>query len=730
MKTKNKSRFDPGSGGTPFISGRQQQSPFQLPTEFFDAEALLKQGMALHQANRLDEAEQIYRKILQIEPKNYDCLHLLGIIHHQRGEYIAAVRQFDAVLTDNPKFSAAHNNRGNALKELKRYDAALASYDQAIAHDPKNADAHNNRGVVLFEMRQFVDALASCERAIALKPDHAQAFNNRGNVLKSLKRFEDALASCDRAIAFVPQYADALSNRGVILFEMNRFEEALASYDEAIEIKPDDAEIIKNRANVLARMKLYDEAVAAYDKVTKLEPGQKYVEGLRLHAKLNVCDWGSFETECSSLKSSIASGHTASLPFTLLVIPTEPRLQRKCAELYVADKCFPIPAPLWRGERYSHDRIRVAYVSADFHQHPVAVLTAGLFEQHDRSRFETMAISVGPDSQDRMRKRLETSFDQFHDVRTKSDQAIAELIRDLEIDIAVDLNGFTEGSRLNIFASRPAPVQVNYLGYAGTMGNELWDYILADRVVIPEGQHGDYGEKVAYLPDSFMANDFSRKISADTPSRAEEGLPERGFVFCCFNNNYKITPDVFDVWMRLLREVEDSVIWLSSYNSAVVKNLGAEATKRGISPERLVFARRVELNEDHLARHRLADLFLDTRYYNAHATASDALWTGLPVLTCQGGTFASRVAGSLLNAVGLPELVTGSLAEYEALALKLAREPAVLAAVKHKLARNRETFPLFNTQRFTRHIEAAYATMCERARRGEAPVSFSVASLD
>ncbi len=730
MKTKNKSRFDLGGGGMPFIPKQQQYSPSLAPMEPFDAGSLLTQAMELHQADRLDEAEKIYRKILQVQPKNYDCLHLLGIIHHQRSDYIEAVRQFDIVLQDNPKFSTAHNNRGNALKELKNYAAALASYDQAVAHDPKNADAYNNRGVVFYVLKQFVEALASCEKAIAIKPDHAQAFNNRGNVLKSLKRFDEALASCDKAIALASKYADALNNRGVILFEMRRFDEALASYDQAIAIKPNDAEIIKNRGNVLARMKMYKEAVVAYDKVTKLEPNQDYVEGLRLHAKLNVCDWGNFEAECSSLKSSIASGRSASQPLTMLLIPCEAGHQRKCAELYVADKCAPIPAPLWRGERYSHERIRVAYISADFHQHPVAVLMAGLFEQHDRSRFEAIAISTGSNDQSPMRKRLEASFDQFHDMCTKSDQDVAELIRDLKIDIAVDLNGFTEGSRLNIFASRSAPVQVNYLGYAGTMGNQLWDYILADRVIIPEERHGDYAEKIAFLPDSFMANDSSRKISNHAPSRAEAGLPENGFVFCCFNSNYKITPDVFDVWMRLLREVEGSVLWLSAFNSSVTKNLFAEAIKRGVSSDRLVFAASVELNEDHLARLRLADLFLDTRNYNAHATASDALWAGLPVLTCLGETFASRVAGSLLNSVGLPELITHSLEEYEALALRLAREPALLASIKLKLARNRETFPLFNTQRFARHIEAAYTTMCERSRRGEAPDSFSVARLD
>ncbi len=724
---KNKSQFDLGRGGMPFIPKQQQKSAFFPPAELIDVGSLLTQAMALHQANQLVEAERLYRKILQVQPKNYDCMHLLGIIHHQRGEHVEAVRQFDVVLKDNPEFSTAHNNRGNALKELKRFDEALASYDQAIAHDAKNADALNNRGVVLYELKRFTEALAVCEKAIALKPEHAQALNNRGNVLKALKRFDEALASCDAAISLVPQYADALNNRGVILFEMRRFDEALASYDQAIALKPDDAEIIKNRGNVLARLKRFKEALIAYDKVTTFEPTQNLLEGLRLHAKMNVCDWNNFEADCSSLISAIASGRCASQPLTMLGIPSDAGIQRKCAELYVADKCFPIPAPLWRGERYSHERIRVAYISADLREHPVAVLTAGLFEHHNRSRFETFAVSLGPDVQDRMRKRLNTSFDRFYDVRTKSDRDVAELIRDLEIDIAVDLNGFTEGSRLNIFALRPAPVQVNYLGYAGTMGKSFWDYILADRVVVPEKQHGDYAEKVVYLPDSFMANDSSRPISNHLPSRADAGLPESGFVFCCFNNNYKITPDLFNVWMRLLREVEGSVLWLSTYNSTVKNNLCAEATKRGISPERLVFAPRVELSEDHLARHRLADLFLDTRNYNAHATASDALWAGLPVLTCLGETFASRVAGSLLTSIGLAEMIAHSLEEYEALALKLAREPELLAAARQKLACNRESFPLFNTERFTRHIEAAYAAMWERYRRGEVPVSFSVA---
>ena len=369
-------------------------------------------------------------------------------------------------------------------------------------------------------------------------------------------------------------------------------------------------------------------------------------------------------------------------------------------------------------------------MSADLREHPVAHLISGMFERHDRSRFETIAISSGDDKPSPIRDRLKRSFDRFFDVNAMSDREVAKLIRELEVDIAVDLNGFTDGSRPDVFAYKPAPVQVNYLGYAGTLGQDYCDYIIADRFVIPEESRGDYAEKVVYLPDSFMVNDAGRKISAQTPSRAEAGLPEKGFVFCCFNNAYKITPDVFDVWMRLLGQVDGSVLWLSRANVHTLSNLRREAQARGIAADRLVFAPRLPLNEDHLARVRLADLFLDTLYYNAHTTAADALWAGVPVLTCPGATFASRVAGSLLGAVALPELITTSPQEYETLALGLARDPARLAALRQRLARNRDACPLFDTDRFTRHIEAAYARMWQRTKRGERPESFAVEPIE
>jgi len=350
---------------------------------------------------------------------------------------------------------------------------------------------------------------------------------------------------------------------------------------------------------------------------------------------------------------------------------------------------------------------------------------AGLFEVHDRNRFELFAFDNGFDDASPLRKRVEKSFESFTDISRSSDLDAAKLIRDHRIDVLINLNGYSGLPRNGVFAHRPCPVQVNYLGFPGTIGADYMDYIVADKHLIPGDEQRHYSEKVVYLPDSYQVNDSRRGISGRTPARAEAGLPEAGFVFCCFNNNHKLTPDIFDLWMRLLDKVAGSALWLLEDNPAAARNLRREAERRGVAPERLVFAPRMELDA-HLARHRLADLFLDTLPYNAHTTGSDALWAGLPVLTCMGKAFPGRVAASLLHAAGLPELVTHTLEEYEALALRLATNPPLLAGIKTKLARNRATYPLFDTDRFRRHIEAAYVTMWERVQRGEPPGNFAV----
>jgi predicted O-linked N-acetylglucosamine transferase (SPINDLY family) len=468
----------------------------------------------------------------------------------------------------------------------------------------------------------------------------------------------------------------------------------------------------------------YDEAIEEFTRVLALDPERRYARVMLLLSQLHSCDWRELEETSAVLRADVENGKPGVEPFAFLLLSDSAQAQRQCAEAWVAAN-FPSPSPLWRGERYRHNRIRVAYLSADFHEHATAYLMAELFEQHDRERFAVYAISSGPDDGSAMRSRLQRAFEHFIDVRHVGDEQVARRPRELEIDIAIDLKGYTHEGHPEVFAYRPAPVQVNYLGYPGTLGSPHHDYIVADDVVLPPADRRYFTEQVVYVPDCYQVNDRRRAIADRTPARGDLGLPAEGFVFCSFNNNYKITPAMFDVWMRLLQAVDGSVLWLLAANATAPRNLRREAVARGVAPERLVFAPRVDLPA-HLARQRVADLFLDTLPCNAHTTASDALWAGLPVLTCAGTTFAGRVAASLLEAAGIPDLVTTSPAEYEALALRLAQDPDALGALRTKLARNRDACPLFDSDRARRHLEDAYTTMWEHAQRGEAPAGFTV----
>ena len=719
-------------------------------------------GVALGRAGRPVDAVASYDRAIALRPRDAEALRHRGIALAGLGRFDEALASYDRAIALDPTDGAAFAHRGQALTELGRLEDALASYDRALRDEPDDTAALNDRAVVLCWLGRFEDALATCDRSIGLAPNHAESFNNRGNALGGLRRFDEALSSFDTAIALKPDLADAYSNRGTVLGQLRRLDEAIASCERAVALRPDKAEYHNNLAIALAGRKNFEAAVASYERAVALKPDyadawnnlghayralsrptdalasftrafalapdMHYVAGMHFYARMHVCDWSDFDGAYARLRAAVIGGRAATMPFVLLGTPADLDLQRRCASIYAADRIRASGPPLWRGERYAHGRIRLAYLSSDLRDHPVGMLTAGLFERHDRSRFATVAVSFKSDPQSRLQARLRASFGRFVDASQMSDRDVAALLRELEIDIAIDLNGYTEGARSDILAQRVAPVQVSYLGYAATLGQPAWDYVVADRFVVPDADRAHFAEKVVYLPDCFMVTDRGRAISPAVPTRAQAGLPERGLVFCCFNNSFKITPHVFDVWMRLLGRFEGSVLWLSAMNSAATANIRREAERRGIAPDRLVFAPRVPANEDHLARLRLADLFLDTLYYNAHTTAVDALWAGVPVLTCPGPTFASRVAGSLLHAVGLPELIAGSLAEYEALAVALAADRGRLAALRATLARNRDTRPLFDTDRFTRAFEAACVTMWERAERGEPPQGFSVAA--
>ena len=573
--------------------------------------------------------------------------------------------------------------------------------------------AYYNRGLALQELNQFDTALASYEKAIELKPGYAEAYSNRGNTLQELKQFDAALFSYEKAIELKTDYNEAYYNRGLALQELKQFDAALANYDKAIELKHNYAEAYYNRGNALKVLKRFDAALVSYGKAIELKPDYEYLFGMRLHIKMNLCDWQDFERYVSDLSLKIQSNTKASTCLTILALPIGLADQRKSAEVWNIDK-NPLKSDLGPViKRTKRPKIRLGYYSADFHNHATSYLMAELFERHDKEKFELIAFSYGPDTKDEMQLRISKAFDQFIDVTAMSDKSIAQLSREIGVDMAIDLKGLTQDARLGIFSYRAAPVQVSYLGYPGTLGVDYIDYLIADNTLIPKNSQQHYSEKIVYLPNSYQVNDRKRVIASRQFIKQELGLPQEAFVFCCFNNNYKITPDVFDSWVRILKVVDASVLWLLEDNPTAAMNLQKEAALRGLDPARLVFAKRMDLPE-HLARHKVADLFLDTLPCNAHTTASDALWAGLPVLTCMGESFASRVAASLLYAIGLPELVTEIQADYEALAIELATNPTKLRGIKDKLARNRLTTPLFDTALFVEHIEAAYTKMYAR----------------
>jgi len=689
---------------------------------------LIKRAIGLHQAGKQADAEALYQTILSVEPNSFDTLHLCGICCAQQGRYAEAVDLLERALVCKSGMPSAYSNLGMAYRKMGRLDKALDSLNAAIECGPKYALGYYNRGLVQFELGQNIEAIANYDSAITLNPNFADAYINKGVAQAELRQYEAALVSYDHAISLVPMHGEAHLNRGLALAKLMRYANAMDDYELAIQYEPGLADAYRACAEALKKLKRLDEALVYYDRAIELQPDSPYILGDWLATKLRLCSWDGLYAIADRITKGVEDSAKTSIPFNMLTVPASPEIQKKCAQIFIKDR-YPARKPILLGSsEYGHERIRVGYFSSDFRDHPVSHLISQLIEYHDRSKFEIYAFSFGPSSTDRYRQRLESAFDHFYDVKDSSEGEIASLARDMEINIAVDLNGHTQDARTGIFSLRSAPIQVNYLGYPGTMGADYYDYIIADATVIPMDHVEAYTEKVAYLPNSYLVADATRKISSNIYSREYYGLPDDAFVFCCFNNHYKITVDIFDIWMRLLERVEGSVLWLSvgMGNPVAIQNLSRQAELRGVSPDRLVFARRMDDVSDHLARHGLADLFLDTFYYNAHTTASDALWAGLPVLTCQGSTFAGRVAASLLRTLDVPELITNSHSEYEQRALELALNPVLLAAIKYKLAENRMVSPLFDTALFTKHIENAYMQMWARHQAGLGPFQINV----
>jgi protein O-GlcNAc transferase len=708
---------------------------FELAVESYDRAlvlqpemmaAIVNRAVALAAMQRYDDAIAGYDRAIAMQPSNVLALVHRGLAHRTMQRPQKALADYDRALALDPTHMDAQYNRGVVLMDLERAADALASFDAVMPAYHANAEMLNNRGVALWNLKRPAEALESIERALQLEPDFAEAWGNRGLALRDLKRTDDAIASFDMVLRLEPNNAVALNSRGNVLRDKKDFEAAVESYSRAIALRPDYAEALINRGYTLWSLKRNDEGTADVERGLALDPDYAYGRGELLHVRMFSADWHDFDSRKAELEKLVLAGQKVVQPFNFQAVAETPESARACSRNWVKDRYPEMRGrPHDRSARRGREKIRIGYLSGEFRQQATAVLMAGLYERHDRAQFEIVAIDAGYSDQTPMRARLEMAFDRWINIASLSDQEAAEVIRDVEIDILVNLNGFFGEARMGVFAQRPAPVQVNYLGFPATLGAPYIDYIIADQVVIPQDERHFYDEQVVYLPDSYQANDDRGREMALTPGRAEAGLPANAFVFCNFNNAYKLTPSTFDSWMRILKQVDGSVLWLLESAAPYAGNLRREAEKRGVAGTRLIFAPDLPTDQ-HLARLQLADLFLDGLPYNAHTTASDALWAGVPLITAKGTTFPGRVAASLLLAVELPELVTENMSDFEALAVRLAKDPAALKALRDRLAQSRNRTALFDTDRFRKNIEAAYRTMWESWLAGEQPKGFAV----
>jgi predicted O-linked N-acetylglucosamine transferase (SPINDLY family) len=720
-------------------------------------EMKLKRAVELHTRGDPKQAAALYTDILQTEPDHPDALHLLGVTETQLGRAESGLALIAKSLAVNPHQPVAISNQGNAYLALNRPAEALASYDRALILAPayplavfgrgnalaalgrpqealSNFDrtlqlapgflaALNARGGVLVKLRRYAEALGAYDRALELSPTLAQAHLGRAGVLRALGEHAQAMRSIDRALECEPDYADAFLERGHVLSELGDIVAAIAAYNRAIDCNTALAVAWFSRGLALSIRTRHTEAAESLHKALEIDSAYPYARGFRLHAQLQVADWSDHATSTRAISECVERDERADFPFSFLAVCDSPPLQLKCARQLAARQ--PAATPLLAGDGSRQERIRIAYISADFLEHPTSYLMAGVFEQHDRQRFETIGISLREDEQSPTAQRIRAAFERWIPASSLSEGKLARLIGDLQVDIAVDLMGYTGEHRAGLFAHRPAPLQVNYLGFPATTGSPHIDYLIADEFLIPEERRRDYSECIAYLPECFQAND-DRKIAApDAPTREQAGLPASGFIWCSFHSTYKLNPSSFDIWTRLLRAVPGSVLWVLGGKAEIEDNLRREARSRGVDPERLVFAQ-PEPYPRHLARLPLANLCLDTYPFNGGATTSDALWAGVPVVTCSGASYAARMSGSLLNTLGLSSLVASSLEEYERLALHLAQDPGRLEGIRTALARQKTLSPLFDTDRFRRHLEAAFIAMVERQRGGLPPATFHV----
>jgi predicted O-linked N-acetylglucosamine transferase (SPINDLY family) len=688
---------------------------------------LFSAGHLAQRNGNIAEAERLYREVLKSEPDHVGANQLLGVLMLESGKPGDADGYITRALELEPKQASIYQNQAMVRLALGDPEGAIAALNRAIDLRPDYALAFFNRANAEMALMRYDDAIVSFERALALGYRDAMPFYGLGHAFAALGKRQQALACYERAISMRPDFLEAVSNRGALLMEMDRNEEALSWFNRGMVLDPKSAQIHNNRGIALHNLGRRPESFAAFNKAYALDPDLPYLKSARQFSAQHVCDWQNYETDVSAIRAGVIAGTTPVAPFELLAYSPSPAEHRKAAEAYSAERyparTLPAQATITQSAR-KPGRIRVAYLGTCFNTHAVAILTVDMLEKHHHDQFEIFGVSLGTNDNTPMRGRMIAACDQFLDARLLDDNQVAQQLIDWNIDIAVDLDGYTQNCRPGILAYRPAPIQVNFIGYPGTMGSPHLDYIIGDPVVTPAEHAPHFKEKIVTLPDTYQPNGV-RPTDGVTPTRAAAGLPETGFVFACFNHNYKITPDVFDSWMRILSRVPGSVLWLIAKDGLARDNLRKEAEKRGIDAGRVLFAAPAVL-PDHMARHRLIDLFLDTFIYGAHTTASDALWEGIPIVTRLGEAFPARVASSLLTAAGIPELITKSTGDYENLAVALANDRERLARLKEKLKTTRASMPLFDAARFARNMESAYRQMQALQQAGKLPESFRV----
>tara|TARA_B110000971_G_scaffold124691_1_gene127643 strand:+ start:5185 stop:7281 length:2097 start_codon:yes stop_codon:yes gene_type:complete len=688
---------------------------------------IFNQGLNLHQNDNLDKAISKYKEVLKINNLHFDSLHLLGVANSQLGNHEVGIEFIQKAISLNQSNPMAYNNIANIFSEIQKHDQALIYINKSLSIKPENIDAISIKGKTLFSLDRHNEALQEYNKLLNFNPNHAETYYNKGILYSKLSQKENAIENYKKAIALKPDYSIAHYNLGNLYFELDKIEDAKNYFKNAIFYNQSYSDAQHNLGSCLVFLNKLDEALICFKKALSINSNDYKSYHSMIDVQLKLSDWNLLDEYIKKFEN-LKNYEKNNLPINMLALFDNPEMHKTISEKYLSPRLKLSVGITKRKKETLKSKIKIAYFSSDFlENNPVSYLISELIKFHNRDIFEVYGFSLKRgEPKDEIRKYFQKTFDKFIDVDNKSDEEIAELSRNLNVDIAIDLNGYTRGSRPEIFAYKVAPILVNYLGYPSTLGAKYYDYIIADKVVIPPLYKKYYTEKVVYLPDTYFVNPSNRKIFDKVPTKKEFSLPETGFIFCCFNKNYKILPATFKIWMNILLQVEGSVLWLSNMNLTAQNNLRKEAEKKGVKGSRLIFADHLSNHDNHLARYQLADLFLDTFPYNAHTTALDALWSGLPLLTCTGKTFTSRVAASLLKAINMSELITHFSKDFESKAIEIASCPIKFEEIKNKLINNKYKEPLFNGDIFKDNFEAALKKMYLNYKLGLKPTSFEI----